>query len=78
MSFYLKLGAFIAVFMIIFGAIGIATGEPLRWALAGVLPGAGIGFGYLTVRERDAKIRAYKAAKAKAEAEAAASDEAQD
>jgi hypothetical protein len=68
MTFYLKLAAFCAVFMVIFGVIGLLFGEPIRMGVAGVLPGVGVGYGFLTVRERDARIRAYKAKKAEEEA----------
>ena len=68
MSFWLKLAAFCAAFMIVFGLIGLIFDEPVRMAVAGILPGVGVGYGFLTVRERDARIRAYKAKKAAEEA----------
>jgi hypothetical protein len=69
MSFYLKLAGFCAVFMVVFGLVGLAFDEPVRMAVAGILPGVGVGYGFLTVRERDARIRARKAALAEAETE---------
>ncbi|MDH3227199.1 MAG: hypothetical protein OEM67_08955 [Thermoleophilia bacterium] len=74
MSFYLKLAAFCAVFMVIFGLIGLLFDEPARMAIAGLLPGVGVGYGFLTVRERDARMRARKAALAEAQAEEAGMD----
>jgi TRAP-type C4-dicarboxylate transport system permease large subunit len=59
-SFYVKLAAFCAVFAIVFAIIGLIFDQPVgRMAIAGVVPGLGVGFGYLTVRERDARKREH-------------------
>ena len=73
MNFYVKLAAFCAVFAIVFALIGLIFDQPVgRMAVAGIVPGLGVGFGYLTVRERDARKREHER---RAAAEGDASEE---